>query len=56
MKLYLLGGSDSKVYGPYNPLYVVAGVAFCEGRIFAFVERDCNGWHCQHDGCRGGSR
>ena len=50
--LYLLRGSDSKSYGPYKALRVVDGVAFCEGRVFASVERDRNCWYCQEDGHR----
>ncbi|MFL6566699.1 MAG: hypothetical protein ACJ8G5_17315 [Burkholderiales bacterium] len=40
VKLYLLRGSDSKVYGTYDAFYVVDGVAFCEGRVFACAERN----------------
>jgi len=52
VKLHLLRGSDSKVYGTYNAFYVVDGVAFCEGRVFACVERNRGSWCCQEDGHR----
>lgn len=43
-------GRASKTYGPFSAFSAVNGVAFKDGSVFAFVDREMKDWYCHDDG------
>lgn len=50
VQLRRLDGSTSKVYGPFQTLSFVDGVAYADRAVFAFVDRSIGDWYCHDDG------
>jgi len=44
-----MDGSRSKVYGPYESVSFIDGVAYVDHHIFAFVDRSIVDWYCHED-------
>ncbi len=43
-------GTRSKLYGPYDHISFVDGVAYANHEVFAFVDRSAVDWYCHDDG------
>ena len=41
---------NSRRYGPYNRFSAVDGMAYTDGKVFAFVDRRVGDWFCYDDG------
>ena len=45
-----IDGSRSKTYGPIQGFSFVDGIAYSEGKVFAFADRSIVDWYCHADG------
>jgi hypothetical protein len=50
IRLERLDGSRSKIYGPFNSISFVDGVAYADRAVFGFVDRSIGDWYCHDDG------
>ncbi len=50
LTLLLAREGSNRSYGPYTTFSCVDGVAYSEGRVFAFVDSELGDWYCIEDG------
>ena len=49
LHLERIDGSRSKVYGPFESLSFIDGIAYADHEVFAFADRSIVDWYCHAD-------